>query len=183
MRPLIFIVLALAAGTCLAQGPDPLKSPACLQALDALQAQEAAMVSSARTARRLSAAQQDGLRWSLTASALHANVSARKIRVAERTPRPPVAVAPVTRVALGSACQARRLAAAFATRPAAAVEDRHPMRPVRVLDERRRPPESPGPAARRAAGGLHGARRRADLSIAMAERVGISVRSAVSSSR
>ena len=47
-RPLNAMILALAATECLAQGTDPLTSPACVRALDALQAQEAAMLSSGR---------------------------------------------------------------------------------------------------------------------------------------
>lgn len=53
-----------------------------------------------------------------------------------------------------------------ASRPGSPAEDRYPVRPFRLLDERRPPPQSPGTPARRAAGGLHRAKRCADLPLA-----------------
>lgn len=94
-RPLIVMTLALAAGTGLAQGADPLKSPECVQALDALGTQETAMLSSGRP---------HGARGGALELATLAPYRKRVAReclgkedpVMVRTPRPPVAVAPVT---------------------------------------------------------------------------------------
>ena len=72
--------------------------------------------------------------------------------------------------AVCGACQARSLDTTVTTGSASPVENRHPMRPVRVLDERRRPPESPGPLTRRAARGLHDAKRRAQLPLSFRDR-------------
>ena len=90
------LILALAAGTALAQGADPLKSVECVQALDALQAQEAALPPASR-----SPAARPGSAEGVAALAPHRQRVARECLgkedpVTERTPRPPVAVAPVT---------------------------------------------------------------------------------------
>lgn len=94
-RRLNFMILALAAGTCLAQGTDPLKSPECLQSLDALGVQEAAMRSSGRPqGARAGAVERAALepyRKRVARECL-----GKEDPVLERTPRPPVAVAPVT---------------------------------------------------------------------------------------
>ena len=94
-RPLNVMILALAAGTCLAQGTDPLKSPACVQALDALQAEEATMLSSGSPqGARAGAAELATLgpyRKRVARECL-----GKEDPLLERPPRPPVAVAPVT---------------------------------------------------------------------------------------
>src|SRR5471030_698953 len=94
-RPLNAMILALAAGTCFAQGTDPLKSPACVQALDALGAQEAAMLYSGRPQGARGGA------GDLPALEPYRRRVARECLgkedpVLERTPRLAVAVAPVT---------------------------------------------------------------------------------------
>ena len=95
--PLHSIALALAAGACLAEGADPLKSAECVQALDALEAQEAAMMA---TAQRKDAGEQAQLLATLETlrrQAAHACLGSRldaPPRV-ERLARPPIAVAPV----------------------------------------------------------------------------------------
>lgn len=87
--------LALAAGTSLAQGTDPLKSVECVRALDDLQAQEAAMLS-ARAAQgaRPGAAE-------LATLGTHRKRVARECLgkeepALERMARPPVAVSQIT---------------------------------------------------------------------------------------
>ena len=55
-----------------------------------------------------------------------------------------------------------------ASGPGSPAENRHPVRPFRLLDERRHPPQSHGTPARRAARGLHRAKRCAELPIARA---------------
>ena len=94
--PLNAMVLALAAGKCLAQSTDPLTSPACVRALDALQAQEAAMLSSGRPhgAARAGAAELAALK-PYRKRAAHECLG-KEDPVLERSPRPPVVVAPVT---------------------------------------------------------------------------------------
>lgn len=88
------MILALAAGTCLAQGTDPLKSPACVQALDALQVQEAAMLSSGRPQEaRAGAADLSPLKPYRKRVAREC--LGKEDPVLERAPRPPVAVAPL----------------------------------------------------------------------------------------
>ena len=89
------IILALAAGASLAQGTDPLKAPDCLQALDALQAQEAAMLSAVKPQG------QRGGGAEMAALAPYRKRVARECLGKEdpalaRSPRPPVAVSPVT---------------------------------------------------------------------------------------
>ena len=89
------MILALAAGTSAAQGADPLKSTECGRALDALQAQEAAMLA-------VRSPQGAG-----TEAAERATLETHRKRAAreclgkeeptpERTPQPPVVVSPVT---------------------------------------------------------------------------------------
>ena len=90
------VILALAAGGALAQGGDPLKSPECVQALDALQAQEAALPSASRPQ-----AARPGSAEGVAALAPYRKRVARECLgkedpVLQRTPRPPVAVAPIT---------------------------------------------------------------------------------------
>jgi hypothetical protein len=88
--------LALAAVASLAHGADPLKSSECTQALEALQAQEAAMIA----AQRKDAGEQAQPLATLQAlrrQAAHACLGSRldaPPRV-ERLARPPIAVAPV----------------------------------------------------------------------------------------
>ena len=53
-----------------------------------------------------------------------------------------------------------------ASGPGSPAEDRYPVRPFRLLDERRHAPEPDGAPAGRATGGLYGAERGADLPIA-----------------
>ena len=94
-RRLNFLILALAAGTSLAQGPDPLKSAECVRALDALQAREAAMIAAARD----QGARAGGTE--LSALGPYRQRVARECLgkedpAPERTARPPVAVSPVT---------------------------------------------------------------------------------------
>ena len=94
-QPLNVMTLALAAGTCLAQGTDPLKSPACVQALDALQAQETAMLPSGRPqGARAGAAELATLKPYRKRVAREC--LGKEDPVLERAPRPPVSVAPVT---------------------------------------------------------------------------------------
>jgi len=94
-RQLTFSILALVAGSALAQGIDPLKAPACVQALDALQAQETTL----RSAQRPQGAR--------AGAAELARLEPYRKRVAgeclgkedpalARAPRAPVAVSPVT---------------------------------------------------------------------------------------
>ncbi|MCE9658762.1 MAG: hypothetical protein K8R60_09405 [Burkholderiales bacterium] len=90
------MILALAAGTCLAQGADPLTSPGCVQALDALEVREAAILSSGRAqgAARAGAAELAALqpyRKRVARECL-----GKEDLVLERPPLPPVVVAPVT---------------------------------------------------------------------------------------
>jgi hypothetical protein len=91
-----FIVLAVAAGGSLAQSADPLKSSECTQALEALQAQETAMIA----AQRKNAGEQvepSATLETLRRQAAHACLGSRPDappRV-ERLARPPIAVAPV----------------------------------------------------------------------------------------
>jgi hypothetical protein len=92
-RPDIMI-LALAAGTSAAQGADPLKSAQCGRALDALQAQEAAMLA-------VRSPQGAGAATERAALETHRKRAARECLGKEelapaRTPRPPVVVSPVT---------------------------------------------------------------------------------------
>lgn len=92
-----FITLALAAGGSLAQGADPLKSSECIQTLDALQAQEAAMVATAQHKDAGEQAEQLATLETLRRDAAHACLGSRldaPPRV-ERLARPPIAVAPV----------------------------------------------------------------------------------------
>jgi hypothetical protein len=90
-----FMLLALLVGSSPAQGTDPVRSPACVQALDTLQAQEAALVAAAAAkAERPGAAELAGLapyRKRVARECL-----GKEDAVPERTARPPVAVAPVT---------------------------------------------------------------------------------------
>jgi hypothetical protein len=73
-----FVILALAADTSLGQATDPLKSPGCVEALDALQAREAALLSAGTT--HSAAAQRRSRRpWSPIGSGSRASASARKI--------------------------------------------------------------------------------------------------------
>lgn len=96
--PLHFMTLALAASTSLAQGTDPLRSTECAQALEALQAQEAAVIAAAQ---RKDAGEQAGQLVALEALrrlAAHACLGSRldaPLQVG-RLARPPIAVAPVT---------------------------------------------------------------------------------------
>ena len=87
-------MLALAAGTTLAQGGDPLKSPACVDALDALQAREATLLSAARSpAGRAGSAEASDLapyRKRVARECL-----GKEDPALERTPRVPIAVSPV----------------------------------------------------------------------------------------
>lgn len=95
-RPLNALMLALVAGTCLAQGTDPLKSLACVQALEAIQAQEAAMLSSGKP----QGAARAGAAELATLTPYRKRVAheclGKEDPVLERPPRQPVAVAPVT---------------------------------------------------------------------------------------
>lgn len=96
--PVHVITLALAAGTGLAQGADPLKSTECTQALDALQAQEAAMIAIDQRNDAGAQAEQLAALETLRRQAAHACLGSRldaPPRV-ERLARPPIAVAPVT---------------------------------------------------------------------------------------
>ena len=90
-----FAILALAAGTSLAQGTDPLKSADCIQALDALQAQEAAMLAAGRPqaarVRPVELATLAPYRMRVARECL-----GKEDPAPERTPRPPIAVSPVT---------------------------------------------------------------------------------------
>ena len=89
------MILALAATECLAQGTDPLTSPACVRALDVLRAQEAAMLSSGRPpgAARAGAAELATLK-PYRKRVAHECLG-KEDAVLERPPRPPVVVAPV----------------------------------------------------------------------------------------
>jgi hypothetical protein len=98
--PVHFVILALAAGTSLAQDADPLKSTECIQALEALQAQEAAMVSATQSK---DAGEQPGppplaTFETLRIHAAHACLGSRLDAPPpmQRLARPPIAVAPVT---------------------------------------------------------------------------------------
>jgi hypothetical protein len=95
-RPLNAMILAFAVGKCPAQGSNPLTSPACVRALDALQAQEAAMLFSGRPQGASSAGPAE-----LAALKPYRKHAAHECLdkedpVLERQPRPPVVVAPVT---------------------------------------------------------------------------------------
>jgi hypothetical protein len=105
--PVHFMILALAAGTSLAQDADPLKSTECIQALEALQAQEAAMVGAAQ---RKDAGEQPGPTPLATFETLqrHAAQACLGSRLdappsVQRLARPPIAVAPVTPPSAASA--------------------------------------------------------------------------------
>jgi hypothetical protein len=88
-----FVILVLAAGTSLAQGTDPLKSSECIEALEALQAREAALLSAGKTQaappRAPERAALEPYRKRVARECL-----GREDLVVERTPRPPIAVAP-----------------------------------------------------------------------------------------
>jgi len=89
------MILALACGTSLAQGTDPLKSDECIQALEALRSREAALLSSATSpagpARAAALAELAPYRKRVARECL-----GNEDPALERTPRPPVAVSPVT---------------------------------------------------------------------------------------
>lgn len=89
------LILALAAGTSLAQGADPLKSAECTEALAALQARETAVLA-ARSPRDggATAAERSGLETARTRA--RRECLGREEAAVVRTPRPPMAVAPVT---------------------------------------------------------------------------------------
>jgi hypothetical protein len=92
-----FITLALAAGGSLAQSADPLKSSECTQALDAMQAQEAAMIAAAERKNAGEQAEPSATLETLRRQAAHACLGSpldAPPRV-ERLARPPIAVAPV----------------------------------------------------------------------------------------
>jgi hypothetical protein len=162
-QPLCVLVLVLAASTCWGQGTDPLKSPGCVDALDALREQEATLpASSAAPAAR-------------TGPAALASLEPYRKRVAreclgkedaalERTARPPVAVAPVT---LPPSAAPSRPPALVPPPPPVALprSGRSPNATLRLLDERRHPPEPHRAVARRAARGLYRSKRRAQLPI------------------
>jgi hypothetical protein len=90
------MLLALAAGASSAQGADPLKSPECVLALDALQAQETAM----RSARTPEAVRPAGAAEIAALQPYRKRVAleclGKEDPAPARTARPPVAVAPVT---------------------------------------------------------------------------------------
>ena len=92
-RPHIMI-LALAAGTSATHGADPLKSAECSRALDALQAQEAALLSRPRPeATGTGAAERAALETYRKRAAREC--LGKDDPAPERTPRAPVIVAPV----------------------------------------------------------------------------------------
>ena len=89
------LILALAAGAGLAQGADPLKSSGCTEALAALQAQEAALLS-ARSTRDTSVATAERAALEGYRTRARRECLGREEPAAVRTPRQPVVVAPVT---------------------------------------------------------------------------------------
>jgi hypothetical protein len=93
-RRLIPLFLTVASGATLAQGGDPLKSAECLQALDALQAREAALPSASPPAQARAGAAE------LAALAPYRKRVARECLgkedpALERAPRVPISVSPV----------------------------------------------------------------------------------------
>jgi hypothetical protein len=156
-----FVILALAADTSLGQATDPLKSPGCVEALDALQAREAALLSAGTThsAAARAPAALEPYRKRVARECL-----GKEDLVIERTPRPPITVSPVAQPP--------------AAVPRARAVDPPPVQlpplrtvtqcdPLRVLDERRRPPQPDRAVARRAARRVHRAKRRAHLSLGL----------------
>ncbi|MFI4930345.1 MAG: hypothetical protein ACHP83_08910 [Burkholderiales bacterium] len=99
--PVHFMILALAAGTSLAQGADPLKSAECVQALEALQAQEVAMIAAAQhkdAGDEQAAPPPLATFEALQKDAAHACLGSRLDAPppVQRLARPPITVAPIT---------------------------------------------------------------------------------------
>jgi hypothetical protein len=94
-RPLNAMILVLAAGKCLAQGTDPLTSPACVAALDALQAQEAAILSSGRPQGAAHAGAAELAALTPYRKRVARECLGKEDPVLERRAQPPVVVAPV----------------------------------------------------------------------------------------
>ena len=103
--PLPFLTLALAAGTSLAQGADPLKSPECVRALEALRTQEATMPATPRRQGAGDDSQALAAHEARRRRAAHDCLSSRLDEPPQvvRSPTPPISVAPVAPVALPSA--------------------------------------------------------------------------------
>jgi hypothetical protein len=97
-RTLHFMALALAAGGSLDQGADPSKSTECVQALEALQAQEAATIAAARRKDAGEQSQQLAALEILRRQAAHACLGSRLDAPppVARLARPAIAVTPVT---------------------------------------------------------------------------------------
>jgi len=89
-------ILALVAGSALAQGADPLKSVECVHALDALQAQEAALPTASQTLAARPASGEGVAALAPYRKRVARECLGKEDPALERTPRPPVAVPPVT---------------------------------------------------------------------------------------
>jgi len=98
------MTLAVVAGSSSAQSADPLKSTECVQALDALQAQEAAMTAAAQRKDADEPAQRLAAFEALQKRAAQACLGSRPDAPppVHRFTQPPIAVAPVTPSAAGA---------------------------------------------------------------------------------
>lgn len=103
--PLCPVILVFVAGTSVAQDADPLKSTACVRALEALQAQETALTAAARyegsaeQAERPLLASLETLRRQAARACLGSRQDAPP--PVQQLSRPPVALAPATTASAG----------------------------------------------------------------------------------